>query len=782
VPAVVSILALAGGIGATATTWSLVSAVLLHPLPVQDPDRLVIVGSRFNQHGYPLYAAVRESGAFETVAAGGSREVMIGRDHPTPAVAYFASHDFFDVLGVRPALGRDFLSHEDRRESPLVAMLSDSYWRRVFGARQDVLGAQVVVSGQPAVVVGVAPGRFRGLDLTEAPDIYLPLHAVQNTDVTGDGLGFLDLDATSAVAWISVVGRLRQGSHPAQAAARLGALFPDTAASNVVTSLNTAAIPRNALWSTRVFGGLMLVTVALLLATGCLAAGVLLLLRTEARRDELAMCLALGASRRRLVRGVVVEGGLLALAGLLAALPVSAWLLAGIRAFELPGGVQVDLAVLSVDASALVGAGSAALLATLLVALAAASFVFSVGAPGGWRAQAGVTPRLARARIRPVLGAAQVAISLVLLAGAGLFARSIAGVLAVGPGVDVRRLVTATMNPRAYGYTDEQASAFFDGLQQRLRDRPAIGTVSIAKPYTNSLGGVTFVDGVGHEFASFIYYQGIDAQYFSMVGLSVIAGRGFSTTDRAESPTVAIVSESLGRLLARGGDPIGRELGPMWWRETGLQGAEVVGVVPDLVTNIALRSPYVIYMPVAQMPGESTTVFLQTRGEPAVAIREVASAIRAIDPAIVPPRMQTVGERLDEQMRAQRFGMLAMGGVGIAAALLTALGIYVMAASLAARRRRELSIRSALGAPRAHLGLIVLREAGLVAGSGLLAGIAIAWASLEPIRAFLFQVEPFDARSVATAAVLLVALIVAVSLKPARAAMRVDVARILAEE
>jgi predicted permease len=526
----------------------------------------------------------------------------------------------------------------------------------------------------------------------------------------------------------------------------------------------------------------MIGTVALLLAIGCLAGGALLLLRTEARRDELAMCLSLGASKGRLVRGVVIEGALLAGAGLVAALPASAWLVSGIRAFELPGGVQIDLSAMPVDTYALLAAGGAALLATLVVALVAGSFVISVGVATGQRPQAGATPRLARARMRTILGAGQVAISLVLLAGAALFARSIAGALTLGPGDEVRRLVTGTINPLAYGYTEEQASAFFDALRERLHEGGGIDAVSIANPYSNMLGGVTLVDGAPRQFPSFIYYQGVDEQYFPMLGLPLVAGRGFSEADRGESPAVAIVSESLGRLLAGGGTPIGRMLGPIWWRgrETG---ASVAGVVPDIVTNIALRSPYVIYMPEAQMPGLAPrTLFVRTAADPAMAMREVASAVRDLDPAIAPPPMQTVGERLDEQLRAQRFGMLAMGGVGVAAALLTALGVYVMAASLSVRRRRELGIRSALGAPRAHLGLIILREAGVVAGSGIVAGIAALRAGIEPVRAFLFQIEPFDPVSIGIAAALLAAVVLMVSLQPARAAMRVDVARILAEE
>jgi predicted permease len=590
------------------------------------------------------------------------------------------------------------------------------------------------------------------------------------------------MDARAAASWMTVLGRLRPGTERAQAASRLKALFPGTSwteTPDAVTSLNAAAIPQIATGSPLMFPILIAVTVGLLLAIGCLAAGVLLLLRTEGRRDEFATCLALGASRGRLIHGVVVEGGLLALAGLLLALPAFAWLQTGTRAFELPGGLQVDLGLVSVDLLALLVAGAAALVATLVISIAAGSFVLSVNAACG-PPQANVTPPPAHGRTRTFLAVGQVAISLVLLAGAALFARSISGTLAFGPGEDVRRLVTGTINPLAYRFTDKQASAFFDELQQRLRSHPAIDAVSIAKPYTNSQGGVTFVNGAPLQIPSYIYYQGIDEQYFSMLGQPVVAGREFSVADRAESQPVAIVSASLGRVLAPGADPIGRTLGPIFWSKKGT--ATIVGVVPDVVTNVALRSTYVVYMPVTQMPGPTPrTLFLRT-ANPAIVIADVVSAIRTIDPAIVPPPLQTIRDRLDEQMRAQRFGMFAMGGVGVASTLLTALGTYVLAASLAMRRRRELAIRSALGAPRAHIGLIVLRESGLVALVGIFVGVVIVWAGVEFIRTFLFQIEPFDPLSIASAATLLLVLVLTVGLKAARAAMRMDVARILAEQ
>ena len=781
--AVVSILALAGGIAATSVTWSL-AAALRHPLPVAGADRLVLVGSGFNASRHAEYTGIRASGVFNAVAGIGRREVPIGRERPHPGVADFASHDFFDLLGLVPALGRDFLPEDDRPGAPLVAMLSEGYWRRAFGSRLDVLGTGVVVSGRPAIVVGVAPRRFAGVDLTEAPDIYLPLHTAEPAELTGSPSG---QGTSQPLPWMSIVARLHAGSDPVQAAVRLKASVPDEARSRTllpVTPLNAAVIARTGIGSSVQFGVVLVATVGLLLAIGCLAAGELLLLRTEARRDELAMCLALGASRGRLVRGIVAEGALLAVSGAVLALPLSVWLLAGIRGFELPGGVQVDRLDLTVDGFALLAAAGAAVAAMFVIALLAGSLVFSLGTHRIRRPHTGATPRVTRAWTRRALGAGQVAISLVLLAGAGLFARSIAALLTVEPGDDVRNILSGTIGPGAYGSSDEETAAFFDALRSRLGGHPAIEAVSIAKPYSNSLGGRIVVDGRPREFPSFIYFQGVDERYFSTLRLPSIVGRHFSTSDRlATAPSVAIVSESLGRLLANGGDAVGRQLGPMFWRPPELGRAQVVGVVPDLVTNLTLRSPYVIYMPIEQMPGPTRrTLFVRAAADPAIAIREVAGMIRAVDPGMPLPAMRTIGDRLDEQMRTQRLGTIAMGGVGLAAALLTALGIYVLAESLAARRRRELAIRAALGASGSRLGVLVLREALMLTGLGVLIGVAVVWAASDAVRMFLFQIEPFDPPSLSAVSLLLFLLFLAVSLKPARAATSMDVARLLAEE
>ena len=357
---VVSIVTLAAAIGAAAATWSLLSAVLLHPLPVAEPDRLRVVGltepGRAGRaprsswaHAYTYYQPILDSGAFEGLAAGGAWSMKVGTgEYPEWRDVFFASHDYFDTLGVAVVHGREFTPDDDRREAPLVAVLSDRLWRRTFNADPAVLGRRLTVSGQSAVIVGVAPRRFRGLLLTDAPDLYLPLHAIAQVGVPivnyfGEPL---PPARSSPQSWLTIVGRLPNDAVDQRAVEQLGARMPEALARGqrlVLQPINTASLPASARSGMMQFSRLLAITVGLLLLIGCLTVGMLLLIGTEARRDELAMCLALGASRLRLARGIAMEGLLLSLAGVTLAPIVALVLFGGLKQFQLPGHVEIEL-------------------------------------------------------------------------------------------------------------------------------------------------------------------------------------------------------------------------------------------------------------------------------------------------------------------------------------------------------------------------------------------------------------------------------------------------------
>lgn len=795
----VSVLTLGCAIGASVAAWSVLSAILLHPLPVTAPNRLMLVGERAERDGasaglrtrhvYTAYPAIREGGVFEQVAAVGALLpppiVTVGESSAHRAV-HFVSHGFFDTLGVRLRAGRGFTPEDDRPGATLVAVLSDRFWRRGLDADTRVLGREITIAGQRAAVVGVAPARFRGISLAEAPDLYLPLHTV--IDVGDKHTNFfaepLSSGQDSPLAWISLVARLRPGMDEAQTMARLASMqeTPWTRGRRLeLASINTTAIPEAARPGMSQFATLLAATVALLLLIGCLTVGMLLLIRTEARRDEFAMCLALGATRTTLAAGVALEGALLALTGAMLAMPMSWLMIASVGAFQLPGGIGIDLLEVGLDARALGAAMAASVVASLVIAIVAGLFGFSADVAAALRARAGATPRIRR-RTRRALVIGQIAVALVLLAGAGLFLRSLAAALSLNPGFETGRIATTTIALAPYGYTPDRANRFFDDLHARLIRNPAIQSVSFGTQY----GGMTprgqvFINGEPRKFPSTVVYIAADEHYFRTIGLPLLQGRDFTPADRGGAPHVGIVSASFGRLLAHGGDPLGYQVKLASERAP----TEVVGVVPDVITSVSVLEPLRLYRPQSQISNLGLATFrgvvVRATRDGADAIQDTLRTIHEIDSAIVPPAMTSMDEQMASQMRPQQFGATVLGALGVIAVILTLFGAYVLAESTAALRAREMGIRAALGAGAGQLGALMVADTAKLIGLGLAVGLVLVWLGADLIRALLFRVEPLDPTTLGAVAGLILVLGLVVSARPALRAARVDLARVLRE-
>jgi predicted permease len=800
---IAAVAALACAIGAAVATWSLISAVLLNPIPVTDPERLFQVepplppGFAGAAAGLsaPVYESIRDSGAFEAIAAGGTSfaPVLVIEQGVVPLgrEVYFAAHDFFATLGVGAARGRLFGQDEDRRGAPPVAVLSDHYWRRVFNADPNVLGRTVTVAGASATIIGILPRGFRGLHLSEAPDLYLPLHVAGDLDIElfrridPFGLGF---------SWIRVVGRLRPDQELAATVAQLNALpdlgepqpslGPGQVAGYRLTSVNVAAVPEFARAGTAQFTTLLSITVGLLLLIGCVTVGMLLLVRTEDRRDELALRLALGATHRRLAASIAVEAAILVALGALLAAPVATWLFYGIRAFQLPGRIAIERLELTLSPGAWFAVAGTTLAATCAIALFASllGIVIAARSPGQNRMFA--TPRVTRRAPRTVLVAAQVAITLVLATGAGLFARSLIEALSLNPTVDTGRIVSASVNLGPYEYTPERAAAFVNELRERLGANGSVASVSTTLFMGSVQGGVRMpAHPEWRELPSGLSYIAVEDTYFATMGLPIVSGRSLAPSDVSGAPLVAVVSESLGKFVADGGNPLGQRI-VTWpsWQQPPVY-LEIVGVVRDVITNVNSTEPLVAYASIEQRPpGLGAGFAIRAAADSGAVMRETLAAIRSIDPRVTPDRMVTFDEQIGQQMNPQRFGVYVLGALGGIALLLTVLGTYVIAQSMVVRRRRELGIRAALGARSAQLRRLVLRDTARLVGIGLIAGFALAVAGARLIRSLLYQVEPLDPTVLVTAAALIFGLALLVSLRPALAATRVDLTRSLREE
>lgn len=801
VAAAASVVTLACAIAAAAAAWSLISAALLNPLRVPDPDQLVQVGFRYREPGrrpavtssgytYPAHLAIREAFPMPLVAWGtiGSATPLLiegAGDPARPRGVVFANHNLLDILGLRPALGRFFTVAEDRRGAPLVAVLSERFWRLELGSDPGVIGHVIRVRDQPVQIVGVGPRGFRGLEVYGAPSLFMPLHAIDRVQPY-EGL-FGD---RPPVHWIDLVARLPDGVGAATMEARLNALQLDAAADKtfVLTDLQTAALSETLRADVRQFSRLLGATVALLLAIGSLTVGMLLLVRTESRRGELAMCLALGASRTRLAAGIALEGLLLAAAGAVLALPLSSVLFAGIQTFTLPGGIRVDRLELSLDGRVLAGAAAAALASVLLMAAVAMLVGIRAGLCDVLRSHVGATPRLGRRRTRSALVTAQVAVTLVLVTGSGLFARSVVRALSLNPEIDTTRLVSTSLNLESFGYDTARAATFVEALGARLVRHPAIASVAFS--YAPDGGGIV-VDGQRLDPSPRVTYAAIDLQYLDTIGLRASSGRSFTGEDRSGAPAVALVSEPLARRIAGAGSPLGRLIGETLKGGVSVSPAEIVGVVPTM-RGVGSLEPMVMYRPVAQQPlrpvppgrglSSGRRLTFRATDDPATAIAALGASIRAMDPAIRLDPMMSEAARVLEQMAPQRFGMTVMGAFSAIALLLSALGAYVLAASMAAERRREMGIRAALGARGRQLRALLLSETIRLVGAGLLLGLLLSWLGAGTIRAFLFQVEPLDPLVVAVAAATIAGLATLVTLGPALTASRIDLARVLRDD
>jgi predicted permease len=795
----VSVLTLALAVGAGVATWSLLSAVLLNPLPVRDPHRLALVGAEFSagagrsiQSGitYPYYPHVAGSGVFESMAAAwlSPRPLAVGSQKaPESTPVLFVSRTFFDVLGVPIPIGRTFTVDDDRRGAPVVAILSDRYWRSAFGADPGVIGRSLNVGRRVATIIGVAPRGFRGLSLAQAPAMFLPL------DVIGD-VGpqttnyFADLQhTTSPTSGVGIIGRLRNGQTFEQARARLAVLGAPPGRTGTVswhvTDIQTAAIPSVAREGTVRFARLLAATVVLLVLIGCSTVGLLLLVRTEARREEFATCLALGATPGRLARGIIIEGALLTAAAASLSPLVAWWLFSAVTAFQLPGGIALELLELSLDGRALavIAGGGAAV--TLFIAIVASAVGFRTDVADSLRGRGGATPRIARRRTRAVLLVIQVAIALTLIAGTALFARSLMAALDLNRSIDSARIVTIDqMALAANGYSRARTATLFQDLRQRLDGNPfVLGVATSESRGGMGPGGTLTIDGLPRSFPTFVAFRHVDDDYFATMRMRMLRGRHFRPADLAGAPLAGIVSESFARMIASGGDVLGRHIEMVFG---GTLDIEIVGVVDDVFMDITDAEPLALYLPMAQStdPVVNPALVFRAADDVEAARREVLGAIRELDSNLQLAAGLTLDERLMRRMAPQQFGLLVLGSLGAIALLLTVLGTYVLAETMAVVRTRELGIRAALGATTTSLTILVIRESAQLVGFGLLAGSLLSWIGANTIRAFLFRIQPLDPITLGFAAAVLLLVSIGVSLRPALRAAHVDLAQVLRSE
>ena len=767
--AIVALLTLAIGIGATTAIFTVVNAVLLRPLPYPAPDRLVALwqvtrASERASVSVPNFrdwqADARSFAAMATVRGGPT--TVLGGTEPTRADVYRVSGDFFRVLGAPPVIGRVFVADDSRIGAAPVAVVSAAFWRRVLGA-SDLTGRRVELVGRVFDVVGVIPDEAV---FPERAEIWIPRELFDG----GEGRDALNERVIARLAPNASIVRAQQ--ELSMIAARLRRDHPQD---NPAFDARVIDFQRDLVGNVRDYLRILLGAVVFVLLVASVNLASASLARSTSRGREMAIRLALGSGRSRLVRHLLTESTLLAVAGGVVGIGVAIWLvrvLVRLAPASIPRPASIGL-----DASVLAFAVAVSVLTGLFIGLMPALFssdVSPAAALGGGRGAVGD----AKTALRRVLIGAEVALALMLLAGAGVLIRSFAQLVGERPGFDTHGALVADLALPSSRYADGASrQGFYDGLLPRLRALPGVQLAAATSTPPLSWGpngAMVAEDRPGDTGQA--HYRVVSADYFRALGLVLVDGRTFTASDDSTAPHVALVNETFARQTWPGGNAIGKRfrfLGMDQHNETWLT---VIGVARD-AKQIALDAPPVpeVYVSYRQRSERAGAMSIVVRA--AVPPQSLAAAIRAAvreQGSDVPVTMATMEERVARSVADRRFVMLVLTSFGVVALVLAAVGIYGVLSYSVTRRTKEIGVRVALGARASTVLGMVVGDSMRPVVWGTLLGIGGALAVSRVLRGLVYGVGVTDpvAFAAATAALMVVAIVA--SWIPARRASRVD--------
>jgi predicted permease len=786
--AVVAVLTLALGIGATTAIFSTVHGVLLRPLPYPDAERLSVLWLNNEREqierdvtSFPTYLAWREAPAYEAMAGfTGTTGSFTGDGDAEQYAGAWVTGEFFRVLGVRPHAGLALGDEHARAGGDQVVVLSHGLWTRRYGADPGVIGRSVVINGTTREVVGVMP---RGFAYPDAAEFWLP--------IAPDAEGWQQMTQSQSL-WLSVIGRLRPDASLTQASAQLNAIMgpvgeevPFLAGSGVLVEPLRDTIVGNV----RPALLLLLGAVAFVLLIACVNVANLLLARGAGRRRELAVRSALGASGGRLARQALAESLVLSAiggaAGLILGIGGTALLVAASPA-DLPRleGVRVDGTVV---AFALLLTVLTGLIFGLAPAFQARSAGLAATLREGDRGAAG--ERLTRTR--RLLVTAEVALALVLLVGAGLLVRSFTALQNVAPGFHTERVLSFRVSTPTARYPEtDHVRQFHAELIERLNALPGVeSAATVTTLLLSRLPNMSPVTLEGmpppsdDELVTAVTNDFAHPAFFEAMGMPLVGGRGFEAADVSGGPQVAIVNEAFVRRFMPGEDPIGRRFTRSDPQNPDAVWQTIVGVVAD-ARRSGLAEPVRpgAFRPTTQVQPRSMEVLVRTAGPPLALAGPVRGVLRELDPDMALAQLGTVDAALAEAIAARRFVTLLLGGFALLALTLAAIGIYGVLAYLVGRRTRELGIRMALGANRGTVLGLVFRQSMLHVLPGVALGAFGALALTRLLQSQLYGVAPTDPVTFLAVTALLVAIALFATWIPARRAVRVDPVQALRQE
>jgi predicted permease len=788
---VTAILSLAVGIAASTAIFSLADAMLFRPrIGIVEPERVVDIGRTvrgegFDNFGYPLYTALRDRNTtFERMSAARLDPEVMGLGNGNSAERVYAglvSGNFFEMLGTNRAAGRFFLPDEDRTPGTHpVAVLSHAFWMRRFNGDSAIVGSTMRLNGLPYTVVGVTEEGFTGTGIIGA-DLWVPFAMDQHVRAADESL----LTHKEAV-WHVAIGRLKPGVTPQQAREELNLIlrsfFKETGDGRVdrwgIAVAVSGRIPAPIRTPVVGFIAVLGTLTGLVLLIACSNVASMLLARALQRRREVATRLAVGASRRRIVGQLLIEGLTLALLAAAVSVPFTLAVVQLLSAFqpELPIPIVLELRTdPRVLFFSLALAAATTIAFALLPALQSTHFQLAPALHG-----ATATSDRRRAWLRQSLVAGQVAMALLLLVAAGLFLRSLQEAASVDAGFNAKNVDTLQVDVRLAGYRDADGIRATDALLESFRVVPGIESVGASRMVPLQGGGM----GLGRlRVPGYVGPDGRDevdadwdvvsADYFKTLEMPVVKGRSFSAADRLGAQRAALVNETFAARVWPGRDPIGQQIFHEYERGQE-RPMTIVGVAKNSKYRSLSENPRnFIYVPLAQQFRSEVTFYVRRSAGPSQipAMREV---VRAFNPALPVIYAQTLEDATAIGLLPQRLAAWIAGGVGTVGLLLAALGLYGLTAFSVAQRTREIALRMALGATREAVLTLVLRQSARLAVVGAVAGLALAIGVSLLLRSLLIGIEPLDVTAFATALTLLSGVLLAASWLPARRASKLD--------
>jgi predicted permease len=793
----VAVLSLALGIGANTTIFTVVNAILLHPLPVKDISQVVELDTIDTKTKVGFANATKMGMSFpnfqdyqkQTEVFSGLSCVVptplawSGGAEPRQVNGQLVSANYFDMLGLQPAAGRFFLPDEDTKlNGNTVAVISHSFWVNKLGADPTIVGKSLTLNAMPYTVVGVGPKGFKGtFTFAGAEQIWIP------SSMYPQVLAGLNKQFFNERRFLGIfsVGRLKPGIGPGPAeaslktmASRLEAEYPkDNGGRSVaLTSLADAAVGANQHDQVALAGTMMMTVVGLVLLIACVNLANLLLARAAQREKEMGLRAALGASRHRLMRQMLTECILLSLLGGAAGLAIAYAGRSILWSFRPPFIQQNDLD-LSLDSHVLLFTLGISLLTGVLFGVAPAlkasvpnlMETLKLGGRGGsigW----------GRNSLRSLLVVSEIALSLVALVGAGLFIRSMRDAQRIDPGFESKNLFMMAFDLGALHYEEGRAQEFFRAAVERANSTPGVKSATIASnfPLGGGFARTVFPEGedetTGYR-GTLTQLDDITPGFFDALQIPLLKGRVFNDSDRKGTTPVVVINETMAKHFWPNQEAVGKRF--HFFGDAVLR--EVVGVVGNTVINNIGEEPVPLaYLSITQDYSPAVTLQVRTTGSPEAPIGGVRAQIQSLDPNLAITNVQTISEIMDQGLWAARMGAALLTLFGGLALVLAALGVYGVLSYSVNQQTREIGIRMAMGAERSHVLRLVVGQGLRLAGVGVLVGFVVALAVMRQLSGLLFGVSAYDPVTFGAVAVLLVLVALLACYIPAHRATRVD--------